>query len=681
MTVSTGAEGVSRLLQRQVFPLDRDPGVFPLYVDLEEARLDTDRHEIGGNKAAKDLNNAQIRQSTSTGRSLHPEQILSRTAVRVNQGQSISFGTYFNAFPASYWRRWTVVEKVTLTVRLSGRGAMLVVNKSMARGHSQRVDAVTVEGSGEASTFTFDLTLVPFVDGGWYWYDVVAGDEDAVVESAEWTALVPADRAEHGTTDICITTMNRPDFCAKLLGQLAEDEVLRPYLDTVMVMEQGTQPVTESEFFPAAEAALGDSLRVLVQGNLGGSGGYARGQLESVRKGTATYSLMMDDDVVCEPEGVVRAVTFADLAKKPTIVGGHMFNIYSRSRLHSFGEIVQPWRFWWQTRLDGYSDWDFAARNLRSSRWLHKRADVDFNGWFMCLIPRVVLEEVGLSLPLFIKWDDSEFGLRAKAAGYPTVTFPGAAVWHVPWSDKNDGVDWQAYFHQRNRFVAALLHSPYERGGRMVRESFNHQVKHLASLQYSTAELRHRALEDVLAGPRRLHADLPTKLGEVNAFRKQFSDAQLHVDRDELPPVRRKKPPKKGKSDIEIPGRLSTLVQAGLAPIRQLRPVRQMSRTNPEAELTAMDSAWFNLVKYDSVVVSMNDGSSVALYQRDPELYKDLLRRTVDIHLRLHREWPRLAAEYRAALAEVTSPEQWAKTFEPWLDEADDAAEPAATTR
>jgi galactofuranosylgalactofuranosylrhamnosyl-N-acetylglucosaminyl-diphospho-decaprenol beta-1,5/1,6-galactofuranosyltransferase len=172
-----------------------------------------------------------------------------------------------------------------------------------------------------------------------------------------------------------------------------------PYLDTVMVMEQGKQLVTESEFFSDAEAALADKLRVIVQGNLGGSGGYARGQLESVRKGTATYALMMDDDVVCEPEGIIRAVTFGDLAKRPTIVGGHMFNIYSRSQLHSFGEIVQPWRFWWQTRLDGYSQWDFAARNLRSSRWLHKRADVDFNGWFMCLIPRVVLEEIGLSLP------------------------------------------------------------------------------------------------------------------------------------------------------------------------------------------------------------------------------------------------------------------------------------------
>ena len=192
---------VTRLLQRQILPIDRDTDVFPLYVDLEEAKLDTDRDAVGGDKAAKDLNNAAIRQSTSTGRKLHPDQIRSRTALRLEPSQLLSFGSYFNAFPASYWRRHTIVTEVELTVRVSGAGSMVTVYKSMARGHSQRVDSATVEGDGAGSgvgEFTFSLTLKPFVDGGWYWYDVVAGDDGAVVEGAEWTAQVPADRAEHG---------------------------------------------------------------------------------------------------------------------------------------------------------------------------------------------------------------------------------------------------------------------------------------------------------------------------------------------------------------------------------------------------------------------------------------------------------------------------------------------------
>ncbi|WP_205471214.1 glycosyltransferase [Nocardioides sp. SYSU D00038] len=672
MTVTTsGGPTRQRLLQRQVLPLDKDFDVLALYVDPEEARLDADRYEVGGNRAAKDLNNAAIRQSTSTGRTIHPDQIESRTALRVRSGERLSFGTYFNGFPASYWRRWTVVDRVTLTVRMRGHGANVIVYKSMANGRSQRVDSATTDERGEG-TFTFELSLVPFVDGGWYWYDVVAGDDDAVVESAEWTAEVPEDRAEHGTVDIAITTMNRPDFCAKLLGQIGSDPDLAPYLDEVLVMEQGTQKVVDSPELPKAQAALGDRLRIIEQGNLGGSGGYARGQLESVRKGTATYAMMMDDDVVCEPEGIIRAVTFGDLARRPTIVGGHMFSLYSKSRLHSFGEIVQPWRFWWQTRLDGYSDWDLAARNIRSARWLHKRADVDFNGWFMCLIPRVVMEEIGLSLPLFIKWDDAEYGLRAKQAGYPTVTFPGAAVWHVPWTDKNDALDWQAYFHHRNRLVAALLHSPYPRGGRLLRESLNHQISHLVAMQYSTVEIRHQALEDVLAGPQGLHAALPGRLAEIREFVKAFPDAQLQKDPDVFPPVRREKPPKKGKDGTEVPGRLSQLITAGLAPIRHLTPVRRMSREFPEAEIAAMDAKWYRLSRYDSAIVSMNDGTSAALYKRDPDRYRDLLRRTLEIHDRLRREWPRLAAEYRAQLPAITSPEAWDETFRPWTTGGDD---------
>jgi galactofuranosylgalactofuranosylrhamnosyl-N-acetylglucosaminyl-diphospho-decaprenol beta-1,5/1,6-galactofuranosyltransferase len=247
------------------------------------------------------------------------------------------------------------------------------------------------------------------------------------------------------------------------------------------------------------------------------------------------------------------------------------------------------------------------------------------------------------------------------------VTFPGAAVWHVPWTDKNDAVDWQAYFHVRNRFVAALLHSPYPRGGRMVREDLNHTIAHLVSMQYSTVEIRHLALKDVLAGPHGLHALLPTRLAEVNAHRKQFTDAQLHADRDDLPPVRRTKPPRKGRDISEVPNRRSQLLTAGLAPIRHLRATRELSKDYPEAEIRSMDARWYKLAAYDSAVVSMNDGTSAALYRRDPAKFRELVAETVKLHDTMAREWPRLAAEYRAALSEITSPEAWERTFEPWL--------------
>ncbi|MGH3510327.1 MAG: glycosyltransferase, partial [Nocardioidaceae bacterium] len=530
-TLAGGTVTVRRVLQRFVLPLDRDLDVIPLYVDTEPALLDADRETIGTSRAAKNVNRAAIRQAVSTGSSLHPDAILDRHRLRVDQGERVSLGTYFNGFAASYWRRWTVVDRVTLAVVIKGAGTTVTVYRSMANGRSQRVDSGITESSA-AHAFEFDLTLTPFVDGGWYWFDVVAGDEDAVIEEATWVAEVPADRAEPGRLTIGITTMNRPEFCAKLIGQLGADEGVSALLDEVIVVEQGTQKVIDDPEFAKAEAALGDKLRVIDQSNLGGSGGYARAQLETLRAGRSTYMMCMDDDVVCEPESIIRAVTFGDLARKPTIVGGHMFSLFSKARLHSFGEVINRYRFWWMSPPTVETDWDLGARNLRSSRWLHRRVDVDFNGWFMCLIPTVVLREIGLSLPLFIKWDDSEFGVRAGERGFRTVTLPGAAVWHVPWTDKNDALDWQSYFHQRNRFVAALLHSPYPHGGRMVRESFNHQLKHLLAMQYSTVELRHLALEDALAGPDQLHDDLPKKMGQIREVRSRFADSDLHADPD-----------------------------------------------------------------------------------------------------------------------------------------------------
>ena len=66
MTVATGT--TTKLLQRQIMPLDRDFDVLALYIDAEAAILDADKYEIGTNRGAKEMHAASMRQSTSTGR-------------------------------------------------------------------------------------------------------------------------------------------------------------------------------------------------------------------------------------------------------------------------------------------------------------------------------------------------------------------------------------------------------------------------------------------------------------------------------------------------------------------------------------------------------------------------------------------------------------------------------------
>ena len=398
------------------------------------------------------------------------------------------------------------------------------------------------------------------------------------------------------------------------------------------------------------------------QPNLGGSGGFSRGMYEAM-EGGADYVLLLDDDVRVDPEGIVRAVAFADLARVPTIVGGHMFSMYERTMLHAYAEHVQPWRFWWGAVKGTRPDHDLATAPLRTTAWLHQRADADYNGWWMCLIPTSVVRRIGLSLPFFIKWDDSEYGLRAKRAGVPTVSLPGAAVWHVPWTDKDDSLDWQAYFHERNRLVAALIHSQYKHGGHVVTESMQGQIKHLLSSQYSVVELRLRAIEDILTGPGHLQAGISTIVPKVRALRSDFDDAIVEKDPDAFPEVRREKLPRRGE-DLGYPKTVvGRIAMAAKGSVKQILPVKTMSLDHPEARVPWSQARWWMLSQFDSAIVSNSEGSGASWYHRDPARFRELLARSIVLHRRLRREWEELHAEYQASVGEVVSPEAWARTF------------------
>ena len=225
------------------------------------------------------------------------------------------------------------------------------------------------------------------------------------------------------------------------------------------------------------------------------------------------------------------------------------------------------------------------------------------------------------------------------------MTFPGAAVWHVPWTDKNDALDWQAYFHHRNRFIAALLHSPYERGGRMVRESLNHQIKHLVSMQYSTVEIRHKALAG-RAGRSRAAARRPADEAGGDQRLPQAVRRRAAAGRPRrLPAGAPQEAAAQGQGRRRDPGpHLAAGHRRAWRRSASCDRPAKLAREYPEAELSAMDAKWYRLARYDSAIVSMNDGTSAALYQRDPDQFLDLLKRTLEIHQQLRREWPRLAA-------------------------------------
>jgi galactofuranosylgalactofuranosylrhamnosyl-N-acetylglucosaminyl-diphospho-decaprenol beta-1,5/1,6-galactofuranosyltransferase len=652
-----------RVVQRTIIRAEQELDIRPLYVGgLSAVGVgEEETRQSGGDEGWGKRGEVKTAVQTTLSEGISGfGQVTADGTLLASPDKRMTLGTYFNAFPAGYWRRWTRVSEVTLRVTARGHGTLLVY-RSTAKGHQQREEAHPVD-SDDWVTSEFTLSLKPFIDGGWYWVDLEGGDRSVELASAEW--LVDTDREQSGTLSIGITTFNRPDFCVDQLIALGEAAEVLEVIDEIIVVDQGSQNVADHPSYPQAKAALGAKLVLIEQGNLGGSGGFSRAMKETMERGRSDYCLLLDDDVVCETEGILRGLAFADLAKKPTIVGGQMFSLYDRSVLHAYGETVKKYTWFWGPAPKTPHGHNFAAKPLRSTRWLHQRIDVDYNGWWMCLIPTSVIRDIGLSLPMFIKWDDAEFGLRAGEAGFPTVTLPGMAVWHVPWHEKDDTIDWQAYFHRRNRVIAALLHSPYEHGGRLVRESFETQIRHLLSMQYAPAEMGLMALEDILEGPHRMHRDVLERLAELRTLRQDYPDSQMEPALDAFPPTWRRKPPRKGKDPMAPSNSVAKMKTLAFGALHQFKPIRRTSTRNPEATIPHLDQKWWLLSQFDSALVSAADGTSAAWYRRNPDQFRNLLRRSMVIHARLWKEWESLSAQYKEALPDLVSPETWQKTFE-----------------
>ncbi|AWB85170.1 glycosyl transferase [Corynebacterium liangguodongii] len=603
-----------------------------------------------------------------------------RTSLSVPEGAEVSLETYFNAFPASYWRRWSQLDRVILAMDVEG-AATISVYRSKQDG--VRISVLNVEAKDEH--VEIPLELRNFEAGGWLWFDVTA-ETGATIANAAWCSdrLPEAQTMPDGTTTgpeekmvaVGIPTFNRPRDAVNALHALAEDPVVLEAITDVLMPDQGDQHPADEPDFAAAEAAFDGRLRIFPQGNLGGSGGYSRIMYEALNSTDAPFILYMDDDIAIEPDSILRAVQAARYAKSPILVGGQMLNLQDRAQLRTTGEAVEPATFMWGPAAHAVYDHDFARYPLGyigskedhldpkkyDSRALHRRIDVDYNGWWMNLFPRVVAKQLGLPLPLFIKWDDTEYALRAKQAGFPTVTWPGAAIWHMAWADKDDAIDWQAYFHLRNRLIVASVYGPEDPRG-ILRNMMKSTYKHLMCMEYSTMAIQIEAMKDFLKGPEQLFDILESTLPRIQNIRKDYADAQVIPSAADLPaPTGAPGVPTKNVGGRL--GKVKKLPWAAKSLLHLSKPEDRAHWQAPQLGLTAEEARWFTLSRVDSATVSTAGGTGVAFRKRDKQLAKDLLAQTKELQTQIRRRWPELQRSYAGAMEELTSRENWGRIFD-----------------
>ena len=581
-----------------------------------------------------------------------------RASLTVLAGRHASLCTFFNAFPAGYWRRWTSVDTVRFSARVRGRGTIMLF-RSSGRGLFEPAGTIDVHTPTRATTVHADLAMAGLMDGGFFWFDAKAGDsDDLTIEDAAWSVPVEARCGGDGTLSIAITTFNRAPYCLNQLRAIAADANVRGRLDTIYCTDQGTDLVRDEPGFATVAKDLGSQLTYLRQRNMGGSGGFARGMYETVKAGKSDYTLLLDDDAISEPESIMRAVQFADYCTRPTIVGGGMFHLDNRTMLYTLGERYNRASYWTQPAAGLEYNHDFATQPLRDSPKLHRRADSDFNGWWMCLIPTQIMREIGLAQPLFIKFDDVDYGLRAEDHGYHTVCLPGVAVWHQAWHAKDPSRTWEGYYLYRNHWICSLLHCTKPSWHFLYGMLFD-DAKAGVELVYSAMHLHHLALRDIMRGPDYIADTLATKLGDVRKAREGFPDSATTRNRDDFPTPKAEyianMKPRPSMIDVRLQA-MKTIAKAFISRGNGMRD------TQPDLLIPSRDASWPAYASVNSAVVTSPDGDSVAWLRRDSKLYRQQTMRGLFLAKELLKRWESLAKEYQNS--DMASFEAWAKVFE-----------------
>ena len=405
-------------------------------------------------------------------------------------GQGCDFVTYLNACSWQKWQKYTNATKLTLHLDVKGEVELSFLGYDKEALTVNRIEFDSKKYNNKSRkeiTYTFpdnDEMMVGFeisalsnctIYGGYYTVEVKKSDLNDVVLS------------------LATTTCKKEDFIKKNV-EIIKNEIISVNDDMAKnfylhVVDNG-RTLSEKDI-------NGKHVYLHPNINAGGAGGFARGMIESLnQKPKATHVLLMDDDVLVLPESIRRTYNLLKLVKpefKDAIISGAMLNYEKPNCQHEdIGTIGDDCVF---GPLKETLNHDKLSNNLENERNYtpHKNS---YAAWWYCCIPAHVIEKNGLPLPIFIRCDDAEYGLRCHV---PFITMNGICVWHMGFITKYNATfdKYQAY---RNLLIAQSASGvlPNANFINQIYDSFRTEIMRFS---YNAAQLVVEALEDFMKGP------------------------------------------------------------------------------------------------------------------------------------------------------------------------------------
>ena len=550
----------------------------------------------------------------------------------VADGATVSFDTYFNGFFEAQWLRYTTLQSLNLEVTLSGSALLRVYRHALGR------KVVVCERLAGPGLCRLNVTLngINFRQNGVLTFELSAVKGGFSFLSGAWTT----DDQPAETTGLAAVfcTFNREAEISRVITSIGADSAVCERLARVFVINQGRPGLGRVADFADGAELLGDRLSVIEQGNFGGAGGFSRGILAALADPAVTHVVLLDDDLELEPDSLLRMAAFFSLCSRDVVLGGHMLDLLHPTTLYEAGAVIseREWAF-----LPQHFSLDInQASELER---LSQPYAVHYTGWWCCGFPLSVVREHGMPLPCFIRGDDLEFGLRLHERGVPTVPMPGVAVWHEPFYLKLGG--WQLYYETRNMLVAMSLHQRWPSSA-VVRRVGRQIVTHLLTYRYYSTALILRGVEDYLAGPAVMRDTPLDRHVRLNDLKQQYPLA--YSRREHVAHEQRVRPIPLGR------GRCLSLLAWLLA-----RNAVVPSCAAPARHLNVDKLHWLTIRKAGHIAMETWWDENLPTFRRTREHHRSLLRQAVGLLLRLYREQPLVAEEWRQAAPELTSVPFW----------------------
>ena len=119
----------------------------------------------------------------------------------------------------------------------------------------------------------------------------------------------------------------------------------------------------------------------------------------------------------------------------------------------------------------------------------------EFNAWWYCCFPMDVVSEENLPLPIFIRGDDLEYGLRNMKH---LILMNGICVWHEPFENKYSS--FLEYYIIRNRLVDNTFHFPDWGKAQLKKAVWGQWRRECKFYRYKNVDLHTRGVRDFLKG-------------------------------------------------------------------------------------------------------------------------------------------------------------------------------------